>query len=242
MSKKVDVLGVEFENTTQIEMVDFIKARIQQNKKTFIVTANPEIVMHARRDPEYSDTLRSADFIVPDGIGIIMGAKMLKKPLQERIAGFDLMSDLLKVANEQCLNVFFLGSRENVIEQAIANVKNDYPHVHICGFHHGYFNGNDHEIAEMVRESNPDLVFVALGFPRQEQWIQTHLDMFDKGIFMGVGGSFDVLAGAVKRAPIIWRKLNLEWLYRLIKQPSRWKRMAFLPLFILKVAGSKKSR
>ncbi|MFS0644766.1 WecB/TagA/CpsF family glycosyltransferase [Siminovitchia sp. 179-K 8D1 HS] len=242
MSKKVEVLGVEFENATQKEMVDCIKDRIKQNKKTFIVTANPEIVMHAQRDPEYKNTLRSADFIVPDGIGIIMGAKMLKKPLQERIAGFDLMSDLLGVANEERLNVFFLGSRENVIEQAIANVKRDYPHVQICGFHHGYFQGNDPRVAEMVKTSNPDLVFVALGFPRQEKWIRTYLDTFEKGIFMGVGGSFDVLAGAVKRAPSIWRRLNLEWLYRLIKQPSRWKRMAFLPLFILKVAGTKRSR
>lgn len=238
MSKKVDVLGIEFDNMTQKQMIDMIKTRIKQKKKAFIVTANPEIVMKAQRDQDYKDTLQSADFIIPDGVGIMLGAKMLKRPLIERIAGFDLMTELLAVANKDCLNVFFLGSKDNVIQMMIRNVKQEYPNVRIGGYHHGYFDGNDPHITDMVKKANSDLVFVAMGFPRQERWIQKNVNVFEKGIFIGVGGSFDVLAGVVKRAPTIWRSWKIEWLYRLCKQPSRWKRMTCLPFFVLKILGS----
>ncbi|RWR08084.1 WecB/TagA/CpsF family glycosyltransferase [Siminovitchia fortis] len=241
MSKKVDVLGIEFDHTTKLETINTLKKRIMENKKTFIVTANPEIVMHAGRDPQYKKILQSADYIMPDGIGIIMGANLLKNPLPERIPGFDLMKDLLIIANKERLRVFFLGAREEVLNKAIDNVKREYPGIQIAGCHHGFFKENDPQIAAMVKKSNPDMVFVALGFPRQERWISNNFHLFEKGIFMGVGGSIDVLSGTVKRAPELWRKLNIEWLYRLIKQPQRWKRMTFLPLFILKVLRTKKN-
>ncbi|RST74222.1 glycosyltransferase [Siminovitchia acidinfaciens] len=240
MSKKVDVLGIEFEHTTKTEIIYTLEKRIRDNKKTFIVTANPEIVMYAQRDSQYKNIVQSADYILPDGIGIIMGAKLLKNPLPERIPGFDLMKDLLTIANKEQLRVFFLGARENVLNKAIDNVKHDYPGIQIAGCHHGFFNEEDPEVATMVQESNPDIVFVALGFPRQERWIRNNAHLFQQGIFMGVGGSFDVLSGTVKRAPALWRKLNIEWLYRLIKQPQRWKRMTFLPIFMLKVIFTRK--
>lgn len=240
MSKKVDVLGIEFEHTTKTEIIHTLEKRIKDNKKTFIVTANPEIVMYAQRDSQYKNIVQSADYIIPDGIGIIMGAKLLKNPLPERIPGFDLMKDLLTIANKEQLRVFFLGARENVLNKAIDNVKHDYPGIQIAGCHHGFFNEEDPEVATMVQESNPDIVFVALGFPRQERWISKNAHLFQQGIFMGVGGSFDVLSGTVKRAPTLWRKLNIEWLYRLIKQPQRWKRMTFLPIFMLKVITTRK--
>lgn len=235
MDKKVNILGVEFHNTTKEEMTSVLTRRIEANEKIFVVTANPEIVMYANEHHDYMQALRTADYIVPDGIGIIIGAKLLKQPLQERVAGFDLMKDLLHVANEKALHVFFLGAKEDVIEKAVKNISKAFPNIHIGGYHHGYFDLNDETVRNMVAAANPDLVFVALGYPRQEAWIHKHFPTFEKGTFMGVGGSFDVWAGEVKRAPIFWRKLNLEWLYRLIKQPSRWKRMLFLPRFILKV-------
>ncbi|MFD1706489.1 WecB/TagA/CpsF family glycosyltransferase [Siminovitchia sediminis] len=239
MSKKVEVLGVEFDHTTKTETIQMLTKRLKARKKTFVVTANPEIVMYAQRDPEYKKIVQSADYIIPDGIGIIMGAKMLNNPLPERIPGFELMKDLLDVADREQLKVFFLGAKEQVLHKAINNIQQDYPGIHIAGYHHGFFKGNDPDIAKMVQAANPDMVFVALGFPRQEQWISQNSHLFSKGLFMGVGGSFDVLSGKVKRAPAIWRKLNMEWLYRLIKQPHRWKRMAFLPLFMLKVLRTK---
>ena len=240
MTEKINVLGVEFNNATKQQFVDIFEERIINQEKTFVVTANPEIVMHANKDSNYMNTLQQADFIIPDGIGVVFGSKILKRPITERVAGFDLMVDLLKVANKQKLRVFFLGAKEEVVGQAVQNVEKDYPDLVIAGYHHGFFKQNDRKIVEMVKGSNADLVFVALGFPRQENWIIHHLSEFDKGYFMGVGGSFDVLAGTVKRAPKIWIKLNLEWLYRLLKQPQRLKRMAFLPLFILKVFKTRK--
>ncbi|MBS4178094.1 WecB/TagA/CpsF family glycosyltransferase [Lederbergia citrea] len=239
MPDKVNILGVEFDHTTKQEMVNQLQHNIKMNKKTFVVTANPEIVMEATKNATFKHTLRDADHIIADGIGVILGAKILEKPLPERIPGIELMQELLQIANQESLNVFFLGSREEVIKQAVQNVKKDYPKLIIGGYHHGFFKENDPQILDMVKRANSDLIFVALGFPKQEYWIQNHIDSFHKGIFMGVGGSFDVLAGTAKRAPAIWRKLNLEWLHRLLQQPSRWKRMIVLPIFVKKVWQSK---
>lgn len=235
MNRRVSILGITFENTTLDRMTETIKQRLNRNEKTFIVTANPEIVMYANQHVEYMNTLKNADYIVPDGIGIIIGSKFLKQPLQERVAGFDLMHNLLHVANEEALRVFLLGAKEDVISKTVHNITKTFPNLHVCGYHHGYFDLHDKSIQTMVKQANPDLIFVALGYPKQEMWINEALPMFEKGVFMGVGGSFDVWAGEVKRAPELWRKLNLEWLYRLIKQPSRWKRMLFLPLFLIKI-------
>lgn len=235
MKKQVNVLGIDFFNATKEEIADILINRIENKDKTFVVTANPEIVMYANKHDEYKQILGAADYIVPDGIGIVIGAKILKQPLKERVAGFDLMNELLSAANKNAWRVYFLGAKESVIEKTVKNIANTYPNLVVSGFHHGYFDINDEAIADKIKASKPDLVFVALGYPKQEMWIHNHLPMFDKGLFMGVGGSFDVWAGEVKRAPYFWRKLNLEWLYRLIRQPSRWRRMLFLPQFLFKI-------
>lgn len=239
MIKKIQISQIQFHYTTMNGMLDLIVNNVEKKHKTFIVTANPEIVMYAKRNFEYLKTLQTADYIVPDGIGIIMGAKILNNPLPERISGIDLMTKLLTIANEKKLSVFFLGAKKDVIKNVVKNVNKDFPNLQICGYHHGYFDEDDPNIVKMVQQANPDLTFVALGFPKQEKWIGTHYHLFNKGIFMGVGGSFDVLAGKVKRAPQMWRQLNLEWLYRLIKQPSRLKRLSFLPLFMLDIFQEK---
>src|SRR5699024_10638344 len=119
----------------------------------------------------------------------------------------------------------FLGAKEHVVTKTVENIQKTYPHIIIAGYHHGYFSDEDEQISEIVKEIKPDLVFIALGSPRQERWITKHKDSFSKGIFMGVGGSFDVIAGEVKRAPDKWINMNLEWLYRLLKQPLRWRRI-----------------
>lgn len=233
--KKVNILNVEFDNMNKQETLELLHSKIKNRTKTFVVTANPEIVMHAVNHSDYMQTIRQADHIIADGAGIIIGSKIIKDPLPERVAGFDLMKELLALANKERLTVFFLGSQETVIKQAVENVKKEFSHLVIGGYHHGFFNKKDNHITQLVKEANADLVFVALGFPKQEFWIHKHLPEFDKGIFMGVGGSFDILAGNIKRAPAIWRKLNIEWVYRLIQQPSRWKRMMAIPLFLKKI-------
>lgn len=236
----VKVENVDFHNYSFTEYMDLFMERIRKNEKTFVVTANPEIVIHANKDQKYFEALKKADFITPDGIGIVIASKILKQPLKERVSGFDLMGKLLEKAEENQLKVYLLGAKETTLEKAYQNILKKHPNIHIVGKHHGYFDIEDESIADEIARLNPDLIFVALGFPKQEYWIERYIDRFEKGLFMGVGGSFDIWAGEAKRAPEIWIKLNIEWMYRLLNQPSRLKRMLALPMFLLKVLANRK--
>lgn len=237
--KKVSILGVPFVRLTKKELVRQLDERIQTGQKAFVVTANPEIVMKANEDRNYMDTIRQADYITADGIGIVKAAQILGDPLPERVAGFDTLVDLLQLADQKRYSIYLLGAAEEVLEKTVANIQKDYPNVNIAGFHNGFFDWENNSIDEEIQSRKPDLIFVALGLPRQENWISQNLHKFEKGVFMGVGGSFDVLAGAVQRAPEFWQKVNLEWFYRLLKQPSRWRRMLVLPKFALIILSKK---
>lgn len=237
-SNNINILKLSFDNITKNELLKKLEKSVKEQQKTFVVTANPEIVMYANQESEYHSIVQSADYVIADGIGVIIGSKILGTPLPERIAGYDLLVELLKTGSEKGWSAYFLGAKKEVIDKAVENIKSAYPGLHVTGWHDGYFKESS-EITNEIRAKQPDLIFAALGFPRQEKWIFEHIREFEKGIFMGVGGSFDVLAGTVKRAPVIWQKMNLEWLYRLIKQPSRWKRMLALPLFMLKIINEK---
>lgn len=228
----VRILDVPFINTTHRAFIDLLVERALESKKTFVVTANPEIVMHAQQDDVYKEVLEHVDFVTADGIGIIKAAQYIGQPLPERVSGYDIMMDLLKEADQRNQKVFLLGASESSNAKATERILANFPGIDLVGSQHGYFDWNDNSIAERVQQSQPDFVFVALGFPLQELWIHQNLHLFEKGIFIGVGGSFDVIAGHVQRAPEFWRRLNIEWLYRLLKQPTRWKRMLVLPKFV----------
>ena len=240
--KFVEILTIPFIDSNMDEFMNrMIYPRLMNQKKTFVVTANPEIVEYANEHKDYKDIIISADYITPDGVGIIMASKWLNQPLQERITGFDLMNELFRVADEKALKVYLLGAEENVIEAAALKVKELYPGLELVGYNHGYIDIKDDALPKSIAELEPDIILTALGFPRQEKWVSRHYALFNKGLFMGVGGSFDVLAGKVNRAPVFWQKMRLEWLYRLIQQPSRWKRMLALPRFVLKVRRLRKT-
>ncbi|PWW31250.1 N-acetylglucosaminyldiphosphoundecaprenol N-acetyl-beta-D-mannosaminyltransferase [Cytobacillus oceanisediminis] len=237
--KFVDILGVPFINITRSEFVKLLDQHIEKEEKAFVVTANPEIVMKAIEEPEYKSLLDRATYITADGIGVVKGAGLLGKPLPERVTGYDTMIDLLALGNEKNFKIYLLGAQQETIEKAVANIGENYPNVEIVGSHNGFFDWDSQEIPNEIQEKKPDLVFVALGVPRQEKWIATNIGRFEKGVFIGVGGSFDVIAGTVERAPEAWQKANLEWLYRLIKQPSRFGRMMALPRFAVKILTQK---
>ncbi|MGE7606227.1 WecB/TagA/CpsF family glycosyltransferase [Peribacillus frigoritolerans] len=240
--KFVEILTIPFIDSNMDEFMNgMIYPRLMNQEKTFVVTANPEIVEYANEHQDYKDIIISADYITPDGVGIIMASKWLNQPLQERITGFDLMNELFRVADEKALKVYLLGAEENVIETAALKVKELYPGLELVGYNHGYIDIKDDTLPKSIAELEPDIILTALGFPRQEKWVSRHYALFNKGLFMGVGGSFDVLAGKVNRAPVFWQKMRLEWLYRLIQQPSRWKRMLALPRFVLKVRRLRKT-
>lgn len=234
MKRTVEILGIPFYNVSQNAFVDELIDAAVNKERRFIVTANPEIVMHAQQDLEFNQVIRQADYIVADGIGVVKAAKSIGKPLKGRVTGYDTMLGLLEKANEMKMRVYFIGAKPNVIEKLIEHVHLQYRNIEIVGARDGYFIASDSEaIAEDILKSQADFVFLALGFPRQEKWISAYLEKFEAGIFMGVGGSFDVLSGCTKRAPYFWVKFNLEWLYRILSQPSRWKRALAIPRFML---------
>jgi len=235
----VKILGIPFITKRFNDMVDLIVDRIITKEKTFIVTANPEIVMHSKKNPDYFKAVQSANYIVPDGHGIILASKLLNTPLPERVTGFDLTVKLLELSNQNQWKVYLLGGTEEVNAAAAANIEKRYPHLRLVGRHHGFFDWKEDRIPDEIQSLKPDIVLVALGVPRQELWTVNHIDRFQQGIFIGVGGSIDVLAGTVKRAPKIWQALKIEWLYRLVKQPSRWRRMLALPEFVMEVLKEK---
>ncbi|AIS60838.1 WecB/TagA/CpsF family glycosyltransferase [Listeria ivanovii] len=230
--KEVTILNIPFYNITQTGFVEQLYQDVQNGNRKFVVTANPEIVMHASTDKEFEAVLLQADYIVPDGIGIIMASEKLGTPLEERVTGYDTMVGLLN----KPLRCYFLGAKPEVSQMVEEKVSEKYPNAVICGVHHGYFNAlESEEIGQEIMEAKPDIIFVALGSPAQEKWILSQISHFEKGIFIGVGGSFDVLTDNVKRAPKIWIKLRLEWVYRLLSNPSRWRRFFAIPQFMLVV-------
>lgn len=236
----VYIEGIPFYSSTMKDFVHTeIKNRIDAEEKTFIVTANPEIVEYARTHQDYRDIILKADYITPDGVGIIIASKILNKPLKERITGYDMMLEFFKMETKRPLRVYMLGAEADVIKICAEKLKADYPNVELVGYHHGFFDINDHSFAEEISDLEPDLILLGMGFPRQENWINNHHDKFKKGLFIGIGGSFDAFSGKVPRAPEFWIKMNLEWLYRLLKQPSRWRRMLVLPLFLLRIVKQK---
>ncbi|EHO54629.1 WecB/TagA/CpsF family glycosyltransferase [Lentilactobacillus kisonensis] len=236
----VSILGIPFINTSQTAFEQILYKRINDQQNTFVVTANPEIVMYAHEHPDYANLIKTADFIVADGIGIVIGAKLLETPVEERITGYDLFESLLKWGDQQHKSAYFVGAKPQVIQKLQEIVRNRYPHLTIAGTHDGYFD-DDNQIVNDIRRTSPDMVFVATGYPKQEAFIKKNRDA-SNALWMGIGGSFDVITGTVKRAPITWQKIHLEWLYRVVKEPARIGRLLVLPKYLLKIIKQRYSK
>jgi N-acetylglucosaminyldiphosphoundecaprenol N-acetyl-beta-D-mannosaminyltransferase len=208
-------------------------ARLAEDGRAhLIVTANPETVMAARRDADLAVAIRSADLVVADGVGIIWAARRLGYTLPGRVAGIDLMAELCAWAAGNDRTVFLLGGGAGVAERAARTLVAIYPGLRVAGTRHGQTGLWDGAAVAEVSAARPDLLFAGLGMPLQEKWLAKHLDRLNVRLAMGVGGSLDVLAGRVRRAPPWARRLHLEWLYRLVHQPSRWRRQLALPKFV----------
>lgn len=218
-----------------------MKKNLKNNKKMFIVTANPETFMMSKNDDEMNKILTDNESIlVPDGIGIVKATKMIGYEIEERITGIDIAEKLLEYGNELNKTIYLFGSKQEVIDSMHEVIKSNYPNLVIAGSSNGYVKDKDGVFKKIISKK-PDIVLVALGIPAQEKIIYKHLNKFDKGIFVGVGGSFDVMSGHKKRAPKIFIKLNLEWLYRIVKEPKRIKRFYDSNIkFMFKVKGVKR--
>lgn len=235
----VTLMDIDFINISKYSFLkNIVFPSIEQQEKCFIVTANPEVVVATRDDPDFKEVVKNADYVLADGVGVVNAAKFMHTPLKERVTGVDLMYDMLQYASDNHKSVFFLGATEAVNKKVVEVVERKFPGVIIAGRRNGYFNRYDDNVSNYVISTRPDIVFVALGAKRQEGWINHNIGKFDKGIFMGIGGSFDVLSGQIKRAPKIWIKFQLEWLYRLIKEPHRLKRdLKVLEFMLLHIPG-----
>ena len=235
MDKRLNILGVGVDTCTMEEAADFLVSSMDTDGLTSVYTPNSEIILHAYKNPNYCEILNRGSLITADGIGVVYASKILGQALPERVSGFDLANKLLERSAPLGKTLYLFGGKPGVAERAAEKICELYPGINIVGISDGYFDAEkEKEIIKDINEKSPDILFVCLGFPKQECWIDAHRDLSVK-VAMGIGGSLDVFAGEVKRAPLFFQKAGLEWFYRLIKQPSRFIRMLALPKFGLTV-------
>lgn len=235
---RTDVLGVGFDNVTMDEALSRASELMDSPGADYIVTPNPEIVMVCREDREVRLAVEGASLVLPDGIGVIYGAKILGRPLREKVPGADFAEKLMARMAKSGGSVYLLGAKPGVAELAGERLSEKYPGLRIAGTADGYFD-DDGPVIEAINAARPDFLLVCLGAPKQEKWMAANRDKLRVPLMAGLGGSLDVYAGVVRRAPEVWQRLNLEWLYRLIKQPSRIGRMMKLPQFLICVIGQR---
>ena len=228
--KKIDILGVLVDHVNMQEALSRVLSFLDEEGAHTVFTPNSEIIMTAYQNPDFLPVLNSGDLIVADGIGVVYASRILKSPLPERVAGYDLACNIIRsVANGE-KSLYFFGGKPGVAELAIQNLMMEYPYLKIAGCSDGYFDAEKEKlIIKDIQEKKPDILFVCLGAPKQENWIYDHKDELAARLILGVGGSLDVWAGTVERAPEKYQKAGLEWFYRLKKQPSRFFRMLALP-------------
>lgn len=234
----VDVLGVHVHDVTLEETLQILARMVQSGRPHHIVTVNPEFVMLAQRDPEFLKTIRNADLVLPDGIGILLAARALGMSIRQRVTGVDTVRAFASIASERGYSMFLLGAAPGVAERTAEILRRDNPGLRIAGTHAGSPRREEEDaICAMIERAKPDALFVAYGPPRQDLWIARTMSRIQVPIAMGVGGTFDFIAGVSRRAPIWVQRAGLEWLHRLIKEPWRWKRMMTLPQFAGRVAS-----
>ena len=239
---RISVLSVGFDNITKDEAVSKAMSLMTKGDRKgpcpYVVTPNPEMIMSCQQDGGFAKALSEAALSLADGVGVIYGARLLGRPLKEKIPGIDFASALIASMAEKGMSVFLYGSKPGVAEAAGERLAKEYPGLVIAGSHHGY-DKDDEAVLELINAAKPDFLFVCLGFPRQEMWLQKNRDRLNAGLAAALGGSLDVLSGQVERAPAGFQRLGLEWLYRLLKEPSRIGRMKVLPVYLMKVIGSR---
>lgn len=239
--QKVDILGVQVDSLRMQEAVAQVEQYMDEHAGVLVATANAEMIMRATQDAALMRILNEAALVVPDGAGTVWASRHLGVDMPERVAGYDLAQELMRRAPEKQRRIFFFGSAPGVAEKAKAKAEALYPGISIVGVRNGFFSSADvPAIVEEIKAAQPDLLLAALGVPKQEKWLDAHLKELGVPVSIGVGGTFDVMAGIMKRAPLWMQKAKLEWLFRGLLQPKRAGRLLALPRFVLKVHAYKK--
>jgi len=231
--KTVNVLGVDFASLTFDGALQLLETYLNEPRNHIVVTPNPEGVMQARRNPLVANAFAQADLRLADGTGIVLAARYNKTPLPQRVRGVDITFALFeRLAKKGTVTAYFLGGAQGIAEEAKRRMEEKYAGLQVVGTHHGFFSAEEEaEVLAQIQEKKPDILLVCLGMPRQEIWATTHRDLPVK-ITLCLGGTLDIMAGNVKLAPAAWRAMGLEWLYRLLSQPARARRMLDIPRFI----------
>lgn len=242
----ISILGVKIHRVDMAATLDLVRGYIASGKPHIIVTLDAAGVARAQDDPDYRDLVNSADLVTPDGAGVLWAARKLGTPLIERVSGVEIAREMCRIAAEDGFAIYFLGAAPGIAEQASANLAKQYPGLQIAGTHDGYFDSSrDREIAALVKSSGAKALMVAMGVPRQEKFIRDNMNELGVCVAIGVGGSFDVFSGKVKRAPEWWQRHGMEWLYRLMMDPRNkiakvWSLRKFVALVLKERIGEKR--
>jgi len=235
---KKEILGVSFDDLTRQEAAQAGEALLDEDKFHYVVTPNPEFLLAAEKDPEFLRVLNGADLVLADGVGVVYSSRIQGTPLKGRVPGIEFAADMLACLNGRGGRLYLLGAKPGVAEEAGRRILEQYPNITLCGTQDGYFRDEEAALLK-VAAARPDLLFVCLGAPKQEKWMARWGRHTGARLAIGLGGALDVFAGRVERAPESWRKLGLEWAYRLKKEPQRAGRMVRLPLVLVKAAGAR---
>lgn len=228
------LFGVRVHHVTMDRAVAVINRLIRSGGSHHVVTINGAMLALAARDEAVRRLFNGASLAIPDGVGVVLTARILGRPGFERVPGIELAGQLCALSARERYRVYFLGAARGAADAAAEELRRRYPGLHIVGTHHGYFTKNDEpSLVRAIKDTAPHLLLVGLGAPRQEEWIANHLESLGAGVCIGVGGTFDVLSGRLRRAPQWVQRASLEWLYRFVQEPRRWRATAALPLLIL---------
>lgn len=229
------IMGIPVDHITYESVLEDVNNHLLAGtKKMTIASVNPQIIVESKKYPEAVNFLEKSTHRIPDGIGIVLASKLTGGKIKERVTGFDLMIKLLENGNSNKRSAFFYGAKPEILHAALKNIELKYPNLVIAGGIDGYTSMTEEEVVEQINRTSPDFLFVAMGFPRQELWLNRNVSKLDVKIFQDVGGSFDVLSGTVKRAPKFFLDYHLEWLYRSLSNPKRIGRIFQLPVFLMK--------
>jgi len=229
MNKKINLLSIPIDNISMQETIFYIKNAINSNEKILREDINAAKLVWLKDNPKLKEIILKADIINADGQSIVFASKLLNKPLKERVTGIDLMQNLIELSNKEDWSLYFLGATDEVVQEVVKKVQREYKNIKIAGFHNGYFKEEEEEkIIDDINNSGANIVFVGISTPKKEYFINRNYKKLNSNLIMGVGGSFDVFANKIKRAPLFMQKYGLEWLYRLYQEPRKmWKRYLY---------------
>ncbi|MFY1067086.1 WecB/TagA/CpsF family glycosyltransferase [Enterococcus sp. AD013-P3] len=227
------ISGLPVDNLSRETILNDLPIFLASNKKMIITSVNPQITLQAERYPKVKSYIERASHRIPDGVGVVKMSKYLGGNIKQRVTGIDVMDDCLRFADDKGYRIFLYGAKEDVVEKAVSNITSNYPNLIVAGAIHGYTSHSQKQIIKQINDVHPTFLFVALGSPKQELFLEESIDQLNASVYLDVGGTFDVLAGVVKRAPEIFIKMNLEWLYRSLKY-HRPERLRQIPQYVVK--------